>query len=331
LNAASLLQLVRPGLWPLSVPFWLLSGLRGVAYDRGWLRSEAAGVPVLSVGNLTVGGTGKTPLVLWLAAELRALGRRPGVAARGYRRAPGAELNDEGLLLARRLPGLLQRQDKDRLAAARALVAAGADVVVLDDGFQHRRLQRDVDIVCLDADRPFGNGLLLPAGELRERPRALRRAHVAVLTRADAIAAEALAERRQRLLRLAPHLELYACAHRPRDVVRMPELEPLPLTALRGRRCVLLSGIARPQDFAASVQALGGEIVRHVVRPDHAGHAAAVVGELGALARARDAWLVTTEKDDVKLGAAAGPRHVLRIDLQFLGPPPKVAAWLARA
>ena len=122
-----------------------------------------------------------------LSAPCCVLARAPGVLARGYGRAPGAALNDEGLLLQRRLPWLLQEQDPDRVAAGKKLVDRGADFVVLDDGFQHRRLHRDLDVVCLDARLPFSNGHCLPAGDLREFRSGLRRADVLLLTRADAI------------------------------------------------------------------------------------------------------------------------------------------------
>src|SRR5687768_6617186 len=136
-------------------------------FDAGLLRVERAAVPVISVGNLTAGGTGKTRLVHWLVAELRGRGLRPGVLSRGYGRAPGQALNDEGRMLAAAFPGLPQVQEPDRVRGARALVAAsGVDVIVMDDGFQHRRLWRDLDVVCLDATSPFGGGACLPAGLL---------------------------------------------------------------------------------------------------------------------------------------------------------------------
>ncbi|MEZ6019920.1 MAG: tetraacyldisaccharide 4'-kinase [Planctomycetota bacterium] len=153
--------LARRGGWVelLRLPAGLAAGAAGLRrrlYDRGVLRSHAAGVPVLSVGNIAVGGTGKTPFVVSLVEWLALRGLRPAVLSRGYGRAAGAQLNDEGLMLAARFPDLLQEQDADRVAGARRLVARGAQVIVLDDGFQHRRLQRDWDGVLIDASRPFG-------------------------------------------------------------------------------------------------------------------------------------------------------------------------------
>src|SRR5690606_2019149 len=132
---------------------WAVASVaRNAAFDRGLRRARRLPVRVVSIGNLTAGGTGKTPLVVWVCERARALGLVPGVLARGYGRAPGARLNDEGELLAARLPGLPQEQDADRVLAGRRLLARHpVDVVVLDDGFQHRRLERDRDVVCLDA------------------------------------------------------------------------------------------------------------------------------------------------------------------------------------
>src|SRR5262249_33431092 len=156
--------------------------LRNAAFDRGWRRVHRLPVTVVSVGNLTVGGTGKTPTVAWLCALAAARGRRPGVLARGYGRAPGALLNDEGEMLAGAGPGRRTERAPDRAAAGRRLLTRGADFVVLDDGFQHRRLHRDVDLVCLDARLPFGIGRCLPAGELREQPAGLQRADAVIPT-----------------------------------------------------------------------------------------------------------------------------------------------------
>ena len=159
--------------------------LRNGLYSRGLLRAEAASVPVISVGNLTTGGTGKTPFVVWVVEVLRELGMTPGVLSRGYGRAAGAEKNDEGALLGEGLADLPQVQMPDRVAGASEIVALGADVIVLDDGFQHRRLARDFDIVLIDSTHPWGLAAvadaaapveaLLPRGLLREPVKAVVR------------------------------------------------------------------------------------------------------------------------------------------------------------
>jgi tetraacyldisaccharide 4'-kinase len=177
-----------------ALAFGLAAGLRRGLYDRGWLPQEHLDVPVVSVGNLSAGGTGKTPCVRWLAEACLARGRRPGIVSRGYA-APADGPNEETRMLARALPDVLAIESVDRAAGGRALVERGADLVLLDDGFQHRRLQRELDVVLIDATRPWGLPAprpgaapvcaLLPRGLLREPPRALARADALVVTRCD--------------------------------------------------------------------------------------------------------------------------------------------------
>ena len=129
---------------------------RNSLYDAGRLRAHHAGVPVISVGNLSTGGTGKPPFVIWLVEALRSAGSNPGILSRGWGRAEGATWNDEGALLSERFTDLPQVQRGDRVAGAAELETLGADVIVLDDGFQHRRLARDLDVVLIDTTRPWG-------------------------------------------------------------------------------------------------------------------------------------------------------------------------------
>jgi tetraacyldisaccharide 4'-kinase len=310
---------LRQALWPLGLLYGAVAAVRNWTFDARLRAVHTLPVPVVSVGNLTVGGTGKTPTVAWLVRRALAAGHRPGVLARGYGRAPGARLNDEGMLLAARVPGLLQEQDPDRVAAGRRLAAAGADWIVVDDGFQHRRLHRDVDLVCLDAARPFGNGQCLPAGELREFRSGLRRAAVVVLTRAGGLPPADLAARVRRLRDLAGGaLPVFATEHAPVDVLQRPGGDVLPLTSLAGRRVVLLAAIARPLAFRSTVEALGAVVVGARFHRDHHRFSPADVAAAAAAARAADAVLLTTEKDEARLDGFDVPRAVVRIDLQFL-------------
>lgn len=316
---------LRAGLWPLSLAYGWISDRRNAAYDRGTAAAHRLDVPVVSVGNLTVGGTGKTPLVVWLVERALAAGRRPGVLARGYGRAKGALLNDEGMLLAGRFPDLPQVQDPDRVAGGRRLLASGdVDLVILDDGFQHRRLARDTDLVCVDTEAPFANGLLLPAGDLRERTRGLARASAVVLTRAGAVGD---AGRRSAVARVRAaagrDLPVFVTDHRPSDLAVVGSSEILPLSALSGQRVHLLSAIAKPQAFESLVRSLGAEVVAHHVRRDHHVHAPAEVARVRAQAGSDRALLVVTEKDAVKLGAEAEGALVLRIGIVFLGDEPR--------
>jgi tetraacyldisaccharide 4'-kinase len=317
---------LRASLWPLGLLYGAATAVRNWTFDAGLRRVHRLSVPVVSVGNLTVGGTGKTPTVAWLCALARARGRRPGVLARGYGRSTGEPLNDEGTMLQRRLPDLLQQQDPDRVAAGERLVAQGADWIVLDDGLQHRRLHRDLDVVCLDATLPFGNGQCLPAGDLREFRSGLRRAGIVLLTRAAALTAEQRRARVDRIRQLAHRdVPVHACEHAPAALVHVGAAGgevAEPLDALRERPVVLLSAIARPGAFRASVEALGARVVGEARYRDHHRFTAAEVDAAARDAQSAGAWLVTTEKDDARLLPFAVERRVLRIELRFLDGPP---------
>ncbi|MEO6594852.1 MAG: tetraacyldisaccharide 4'-kinase [Planctomycetota bacterium] len=320
---------LRSALWPFGLLYGTVAAVRNWTFDAKLRAAHRLPVSVVSIGNLTVGGTGKTPTVAYLCELARTLGRRPGVLARGYGRAAGAELNDEGVLLQRRLPWLLQAQDPDRVAAGQRLVQEGADYLVLDDGLQHRRLYRDLDVVCLDAELPFGNGHCLPAGDLREFRSGLRRAGLVLLTRAGRLAAEQFAARCSRIRTIADReVGVYACEHEASDVVVQPTGTVLPLAFVRGRRAVLLSAIARPQSFRATAEALGVEVVREFCHRDHHHFTAAEVSAAAGAAAASGALLLTTEKDDTRLLPFDVERHVLRIQLRFLDGSPSPKDWL---
>jgi tetraacyldisaccharide 4'-kinase len=320
---------LRQALWPLGLLYGVVAALRNWTFDAGLRAIHRLPVPVVSIGNLTVGGTGKTPAVSFLCNLARSSGRRPGVLARGYGRAPGAPLNDEGTMLQRRLPWLLQEQDPDRVAAGRRLVGSGADYIVLDDGMQHRTLHRDLDVVCLDARRPFHNGSCLPAGDLREFRSGLARAGLVLLTRAGGLEREQLAARVASIAAIArKQVAVHACEHAPSELVRQPDGAVLPLSELRGRRCVLLAAIARPQEFRATVERLGADVVREFRHRDHHRFTEAEVTVAAKAAAEAGALLVTTEKDDARMIEFAVPRCVLRIDLRFFDAPPRASEFL---
>ncbi len=317
------MHVLRRSLWPLAPLYGLGMSLRNHLYDRELRHVHRLAIPVVSVGNLTVGGTGKTPLVAWLVGRVRESGLRPGVLARGYRRAPGASLNDEGLMLQRRFPDLLQVQDADRVRGGKRLMVMGADLLILDDGFQHRRLYRDRDLVCLDGRQPFASGTLLPAGDLREPRSGLRRASLVVLTRAEGLVPDELEERARRLSQLAGReLAVFASEHRPSDLLQQPEGRKRPVSDLEGRSVVLLSGIACPASFEGTARRLGAQIVRHLRYPDHHRFRTTELRRADHLARESSATLLTTEKDDARLESEL-PRTVLRLELSFLGAEPR--------
>jgi len=300
--------------------FGAAAGLRGALYDRGWLPVERLDVPVVCVGNLTAGGTGKTPMVVWVARELQRRGLRPGLSSRGYGARAG-EVSDEGRLLDRLLPGVPRVESADRARAGRELEARGCDAVVLDDGFQHRRLVRDLDLVLVDATRPWGlpaSGAggapvraFLPRGLLRESPRGLARAGAAVITRvdqADERTVEALAAE---LERWAPGLGVATARHRPVRIAG-PGAESAHPGALAGREVDLVSGVGNPDAFEASVRALGARVHEHRRFADHHAYRPDDLRGLGEAGR----WLLATAKDAVKLGD--DPRlRVLEVELEI--------------
>ncbi len=318
---------LRAALWPLGLCYRAVGALRNSAFDHGLMPVARAAVPVLSVGNLTVGGTGKTPTVQWLCERLRARGGRPAVLARGYGRAPGVALNDEGTMLQRRLPWLLQEQDSDRVAGAARLVQQGATEIVLDDGFQHRRLARDLDLVCLDATMPFSNGQCLPSGDLRESPAGLRRADLVLLTRAGTLDARQVEARMRRIRELAGKdaMPIYLCDHAPRSLVSRPDDRELPLQALAARDVVLLTAVARPDSVRATVEGLGARVVADLRHRDHHRFSSAELAAAAAAARANGAVIVTTEKDDARIDDSKIARLVLRVELRFLDGQPSDA------
>jgi len=328
----------------LRAPAWLYSGAmraRARAYELGLFARHAVGVPVACAGNLSAGGTGKTPFVTWLVRELEQRGRKPGVLARGYapRGAQARARSDEGLLLDELLPGRLRLERADRVAGARALVASGADAIVLDDGFQHLRLQRELDFVLVDALRPWGLPAankgeppvraLLPRGLLREPPSALARAHALVLTRSDQVEPRALSELAAQLERWAPGVPIAHARHAPRAWIALDGTR-LPLEHLRGRALELVSGIGNPEAFERSVRGLGLEIGAYHRFPDH--HDYREQDLRAAFASGRT--LACTHKDLVKLRAlprelfAGRECYALSIELELVAGAAAIGALL---
>lgn len=311
--------------------------LRAALYDRGLLAGARAAAPVISVGNLAVGGAGKTPVAIAVVRRLLARGRRVALLSRGYGAARrdarvvsdgarlllgAAEAGDEPALVARRLAGVAVLCGPRRAELARTAVAElGADVLVLDDGFQHRALARDLDVVVLDAADAFGNGRLLPAGPNREPRAALRRAGLVWLSRVDQAEPSAL-ERLRALAREATGRAPVESRHAPVDVLDGRLARGLGVEALRGRRAFLLAGIARPAGFRRTVRALGAEIVAERIVPDHHRFGP---GEIEAVLRAAGAAgcdvVVTTEKDAVRLPPEVegdARLRVVRIDAEIV-------------
>ncbi len=310
-------------LWPCSQLFALIVRLRAVLYARGVLAVYRPSVPVISVGNLAVGGTGKTPVTDALVKRLIARGLRVAVVSRGYGGdcagpvgtvAAGdgclllspQQAGDEPCLLARRNPTLLVFVAARRVRGVRAAEASGAQIVVLDDGFQHLAVRRDLDIVLLDSRAPFGNGQVLPAGPLREPAAALRRADLVIMTHAAAPPAPGLAF-------AGPVLH---CRHRLGTELLTLDGVPVPWSTLDGQAALAFAGIARPEDFFAALRARGVTLSATLAFNDHQDYSGE---QLNRLVQSCDneKLLITTEKDAVKLRAADLPCPCLVAPLEL--------------
>jgi tetraacyldisaccharide 4'-kinase len=295
-------RLQRCGLRLASWPYGLAVGVRNGLFDRGWRRPQQAAVPVVSIGNLTVGGTGKTPCVEYVASRLRRWEKRAAILSRGYGSDGGP--NDEALVLQQNLPDVPHLQGADRVALARiACEELDSEVLVLDDGFQHRRLARALDIVLVDATEPWGFGYLLPRGLLREPPTGLRRAGVVILTRCDQAAAHTVEELRNRVARLAPQAVLVESSHRPREWVNAQQRSQA-IEALRGKTALAFCGIGNPDAFRRTLVDLGVTVTAIRAFPDHHPYTRTDVEALRTWVRqeATNGVVVTTQKDLVKLG-----------------------------
>jgi tetraacyldisaccharide 4'-kinase len=304
-------------LWPLSMMFRGVAGLRRTAYRHGWLRVRPSARPVIVVGNLSVGGTGKTPLVLWLLERLAERGIAAGVVSRGYggrehtvpRRVTAADsaadVGDEPLLIARR-SGVPVVVCRDRAAAVDDIVHAGVQLVLSDDGLQHYAMARAAELVVVDGDRGLGNGLCLPAGPLREPPSRLAEV-AAVLVNGGSAMPAGLPATVLRMALVPRELRGFSPPHRQ------------PLAWLSGRRVHAVAGIGHPGRFFALLERLGAQVIPHPM-PDHAPLGAA------ALHFADGLPVVMTEKDAVRCTGEGLTNHWwLTVDAEL---PPEAGEYL---
>jgi tetraacyldisaccharide 4'-kinase len=324
---------LRAPLVPAAACFRAAVAARNLLFDTGVLGAEAVpGLRVLSVGNLTVGGAGKTPVVALLAERLLRAGERVAILSRGHgRREHGllrvvgppwptaGEVGDEPLLLARRLPAAQVWVGASRIALAHQARSAGATVALLDDGFQHRRLARAADVVVLDEAVGLGTGHLLPWGPLREPTSALRRASVLWLR---------VATHPVPLPPLPKSLPVVRARHAAVDIVAA-DGRVLPLSHLSGARVVAFCGIARPSSFEGTLRELGAEVTAVYGFKDHHLFHASELAALRASAAASGAELVTTEKDAQRLPGGF-PAYTVRLGVSVLEGEEVVAALLAR-
>jgi tetraacyldisaccharide 4'-kinase len=326
-------QLLLSPLSAAELGFRVGVSLRGLAYDRGWVEVEAvSGLSILSVGNLTVGGAGKTPVVRALAERLLGAGERVAVLSRGWGRRSEEELRvvgplwpsvdlcgDEPLMLARSLPAAQVWVGADRAKLARRAVELGATAAILDDGFQHRRLGRALDIVVVDEGVGLGNGHLLPRGPLREPPEALSRARLLWVR----------ASERPVPIPWPAGVPQVRARHAPSELLS-PDGSARAPAVLGGRAVVAFCGLARPSNFRRTLETLGAELRGFHPFADHHRFSAAELSALERAAADAGAWLVTTEKDAVRCPEGFGV-HVLRLGVEVVEGEPTLAALLEAA
>lgn len=328
-------RLIRLALWPLSLVYRAGLAIYLSLYSAGLRSRMRLNVPVISVGNLTFGGTGKTPAVQTLCRLLQERGKRVAVLSRGHGGsgrgivvvsdgadilADAASAGDEPVMLARTLPGVPVVVGKDRRATGRlACETFRPDVIVLDDGLQYWQLHRDLDIIVIDAERPFGSGRVMPMGDLREPPGAIRRAGVVLINAPPAIG-DAAWQRLLETVRSMTSATLLRCCRKPESLIRADTGEVLPLDRVSGRRVLAFCGIGRPPGFVEMLISLGARLEDTIVFGDHHAYGPSDVetvrrrlGETGADA------LVTTEKDLTRLapGVFGKDLFALRVKLEI--------------
>ena len=314
------------GLCPFSFLYGLAVRIRRYLYCQGWKHSYCASVPVLSVGNITVGGTGKTPMVDFLVKRLTSRGIKWAVVSRGYRgsyrQAVGRvsdasgnlqmgpeECGDEPHMLAMRNPGVPVYVARQRILGVTAAQREGAQLIVLDDGFQNLAVQRNADIVLLDAKAPFGNGFLLPAGMLREPKSALQRADLIVMTRSDD---------EQRRAALSFGVPVVHSRHQLNATLTDLCGQTIPEREYVGKSCLAFAGIARPDEFFSALQCFGFSRIETVQLADHQVYTREILNRMLGSCHNHD-LLLTTEKDAVKLSSVKFPKpcYQVGVDLVF--------------
>ena len=345
-NQPGMVRLLLVFLWCLSKVFQFVVCLRYVFYDIGILRRFPLGCQVISIGNVTAGGTGKTPVTEIFARELTKAGRKVAILSRGYRRkeAPwwqrifknviekpvvvsdgrqilvdAATGGDEPYMLAANLPGVCVLVDRNRVKSGRyAISHFGCDTLLLDDGFQYQRLKHSHEVVLVDSTNPIGNGRMLPRGILREPAKHLKRADVVFITKCSGDQSDV----RRLVQRYNPRAEIIECRHAPRLLKDVWSREELPLEWLKGKTLTTLSGIAVPQGFENSLRKLGARVIWCERYADHHRYdASEIIFALNKTADMHAEALITTEKDAVRfprLEKTPVPCYYLRVDIEII-------------
>ncbi len=320
----------------ISVAYHAVVCLRNFCYDKGLLRTHGADAAVISVGNITTGGTGKTPLVIWLCGLLEAKSLKCAVLTRGYK-VRGGKIADEPVILAKSCPGAKVIADSNRVEGAKKAVGEfGAEVLVMDDGFQHRRLRRNLDIVAVDATCPFGFGRVLPSGMLREPAKSLRRAGAVVITRYDQVTDKQAGEVEKTIKRLAPDIAIAKAVH-SHSYARAAKGQTLSIAELKEKAIFAFCGIGNPDAFLGRITESGFNVVGSKVYNDHHDYSSDDIRDIYEQARSCGADLIlSTQKDWVKTSLLALQDEdiifaYLGLELEFIEGVDKIEALVDKA
>lgn len=344
-NQPFLVRVLLSVLKGISLVFRQVVLVRLFLYKERILRSYPLGCQVISVGNVTAGGTGKTPVVEIFARELQKQGRRVAILSRGYRKkelpwyqkfeekylpprvvSDGEDVlldsemgGDEPYMLASNLPGVVVLVDKDRVKSGKyAIKRFKCDILILDDGLQYQKLKHHVDVVLVDKTNPFGNGNMLPRGVLREPSRNISRADFVFITKSDGESTEL----RKQIAELNPSADIIECCHMLRFMRNVYSDEKISLDWLKGRRVASLSGIAVPQSFEGSLRKMGAKLISFERYVDHHRYQAQeIIDAINKAHKLGAEALITTEKDAVrfpKLTRTAVPVYYVRVNIEIM-------------
>lgn len=322
-DSSFLKKLLRMLLSIIAVAYRFVIALRNWSYNIGLAKSHSADAVVISIGNITTGGTGKTPLVIWLCELIRKKEIPCAILTRGYKVEQG-KFTDEPALLAKACPDARVIVDADRIAGAKkAINEHSAKVLVMDDGFQHRRLKRNLDIVAIDATCPFGYGRLLPAGLLREPVSNLKRAHAIIITRYDQATTDDINKLEKQIKMIAPNIPIAKANHVSR-YAKAIKGETITLAELMTKKVFAFCGIGNPQAFAAHLKTMGINVSGSMFYNDHYDYTTQDIEDIYEKARYLEADLVlTTQKDWIKTALLKKEHQninfaYLGLDLEFI-------------
>jgi len=320
-TAGTAATILRCGLRLLEIPYCSAMSVRNFLYDRQILPNHRFSMPIISVGNLTLGGTGKSPMVAWLCRFFLEQNLRPGLISRGYGKA-SKEGNDEFMEMSLRFPTVPHFQHRKRAKAIQQLQhTEQVDLIILDDAFQHQQVARNIDLVLLDATAPFGFGHVFPRGTLREALTGLRRADIVLLTRSDLVNESERHTIRQRVLSINPNIVWGETVHVPTSLVSLTSFGAEPVESLSGQSALAFCGIGNPAAFQKTLELCGVQVAKLIPFPDHYHYTVHDADELVRTARELGSdSILCTMKDLVKLNRPEFielPFRAVSIEIRF--------------